>query len=721
MAAPSKALVRTKLEISQLDQSAIQRELMGKDLSLKDLLVYFKSKIQFDAVERVIDARISRTIEGASTLTITLIDPDREVLNSGILANRLDINVDGLWFRLTALNKPIGSDRLELTFEDREIAILRTYKDKKIRAKPSKIAKRARATRAEFVLNLIREVKEFKIPVTIPELHIVQAIEKLADMPSEFEIEESRATGISYDAASPTATKHGVPEGTTSSGGPKSGKPLAARFVPGVTDFPTGKDKIGNAQGALTVKGVRASRTQIDNANIILSVASSMGAPRKVLVCAIMTAIQESTLINLEGGDLDSVGLFQQRGNGAWGTLRDRMDPATSARMFLLKALKAHANDPTRPYWDLCQAVQISAFPLAYADHRTEAERFVTAFGVVGGDTEGDSAGSNNSWSPEGDAGDYFFYRGDPQDGGKTWKPEDSWACIQRLADEVDWRAFFVSGRFYFIAEDELFKSKPTMVIHEYSDGVEGIGGDYDSGKESATATVRCRVGRWTAPPGSVVVLRDMGVWNGRWLVTNFERSLFESTADITIKKPRPRLPEPSQNAIDQDAVGGWGSPSTVYPDPDQALFGGFPGTDGSDDAVLIIAERAYRLQATDPYNYEQVRPYPATLWSRAAHDRGIDCSSFVTLVYKEAGRPDPNNNGYNGAGNTTTLAAHGLAVAAPNPGDLVFYGGTSFNPGHVAIYIGHNTVIEIGSDKGVLKVDMNYRSDIVGFRSYPF
>jgi hypothetical protein len=51
----------------------------------------------------------------------------------------------------------------------------------------------------------------------------------------------------------------------------------------------------------------------------------------------VMTAMGESGLANLEHGDAagaDSRGLFQQRANGAWGSLKDRMTPYTAAYNF---------------------------------------------------------------------------------------------------------------------------------------------------------------------------------------------------------------------------------------------------------------------------------------------------------------------------------------------------------------------------------------------------
>jgi cell wall-associated NlpC family hydrolase len=52
-----------------------------------------------------------------------------------------------------------------------------------------------------------------------------------------------------------------------------------------------------------------------------------------------------------------------------------------------------------------------------------------------------------------------------------------------------------------------------------------------------------------------------------------------------------------------------------------------------------------------------------------------LDCSEFVTLVYKAAGVVDPNGRGYNGTGYTGTLVANGTRTSNPQPGDLVFYG----------------------------------------------
>jgi hypothetical protein len=226
--------------------------------------------------------------------------------------------------------------------------------------------------------------------------------------------------------------------------------------------------------------------------------------------------------------------------------------------MFLNHAIDVDAEDPSRPYWDLCANVQRPREDLReeYDKWRTEANRFVSAYGVAGtADAETDYASANGmdtsqlpvSTSTAGGNTDFLFWRGKIEDkrGQPVRKPENSWSCIQRLADEVDWRAFFVSGTFYFISEDDLFKQKPIVTLHEFMPGILDLSGNYDRNKKSGTITIEVIAGRWVAPPGSIIFVKNLGPWNGRWLVNEFRRGLFSNNATITLKKPRPALPEP--------------------------------------------------------------------------------------------------------------------------------------------------------------------------------
>jgi hypothetical protein len=119
------------------------------------------------------------------------------------------------------------------------------------------------------------------------------------------------------------------------------------------------------------------------NAKIIIRVAKDMGIPNYGIVIALATAAQESKLQNLDYGDLDSVGLFQQRPSAGWGTVSQIRDPHYSSKAFF-----GGPNTPTPGKnpglldiadWQrmsvsqAAQAVQRSAYPDAYAKWEVSA------------------------------------------------------------------------------------------------------------------------------------------------------------------------------------------------------------------------------------------------------------------------------------------------------------------------------------------------------------
>src|SRR5699024_10472881 len=69
------------------------------------------------------------------------------------------------------------------------------------------------------------------------------------------------------------------------------------------------------------------SEEQLSNAAIIMKAGEEAGLGERAQLIGIMTAMQESTLNNLDGGDRDSVGLFQQRPSQGWGTVEQLADP----------------------------------------------------------------------------------------------------------------------------------------------------------------------------------------------------------------------------------------------------------------------------------------------------------------------------------------------------------------------------------------------------------
>jgi len=120
---------------------------------------------------------------------------------------------------------------------------------------------------------------------------------------------------------------------------------------------------------------------QAMNARTIVAVGRELEVPAYGWVIAIATAMQESNLINVNYGDRDSLGLFQQR--AAWGSTAERMDPATSARMFYSGGMQGQPGllDITgfqaMAVTVAAQAVQRSAFPNAYAKWQPLAMQLV--------------------------------------------------------------------------------------------------------------------------------------------------------------------------------------------------------------------------------------------------------------------------------------------------------------------------------------------------------
>ncbi|MCF7552579.1 C40 family peptidase [Pseudonocardia sp. WMMC193] len=102
------------------------------------------------------------------------------------------------------------------------------------------------------------------------------------------------------------------------------------------------------------------------NAHEIVATGDRVGAPERAKWIALATAMQESTLVNLPGGDRDSVGLFQQRPSQGWGTPEQLRTPDYAAGRFYERLL-AIPGWETMPLTEAAQAVQRSAFPEAYA------------------------------------------------------------------------------------------------------------------------------------------------------------------------------------------------------------------------------------------------------------------------------------------------------------------------------------------------------------------
>ena len=78
----------------------------------------------------------------------------------------------------------------------------------------------------------------------------------------------------------------------------------------------------------------RLDAEQSANAQLIIRVGRELGVPDRGIAIALGAAMQESSLRNLDWGDRDSLGLFQQRPSAGWGTAEQVRDPVRAARAF---------------------------------------------------------------------------------------------------------------------------------------------------------------------------------------------------------------------------------------------------------------------------------------------------------------------------------------------------------------------------------------------------
>lgn len=105
------------------------------------------------------------------------------------------------------------------------------------------------------------------------------------------------------------------------------------------------------------------------NAAIIRQVGQQMGASKKAIKAALEAGITESNLRNLNYGDRDSVGVFQQRPSQGWKGLTN---VSKAAKEFYAQAIPKAQKYGTAG--QLAQAVQRSAYPERYDQHSAEAD-----------------------------------------------------------------------------------------------------------------------------------------------------------------------------------------------------------------------------------------------------------------------------------------------------------------------------------------------------------
>ncbi len=111
----------------------------------------------------------------------------------------------------------------------------------------------------------------------------------------------------------------------------------------------------------------------------IAGVAERDALPVRAVTVAYATAMQESKLRDLDYGDRDSVGVFQQRPSQGWGPRRDLENPVYATSKFFGALVKVPGYQQL-PIYEAAQDVQHSADGFAYAQYGSMATHMAVAF-----------------------------------------------------------------------------------------------------------------------------------------------------------------------------------------------------------------------------------------------------------------------------------------------------------------------------------------------------
>ncbi len=195
--------------------------------------------------------------------------------------------------------------------------------------------------------------------------------------------------------------------------------------------------KVGQLEGQVDLE-------QGQWASLMAAIGIQRSLPPRATTIAIATAFQESKLHNIDYGDRDSVGLFQQRPSQGWGTVQQILDPHYSIAKFYAGLVKVKGYQ-SMEITVAAQKVQRSAFGGAYAQHEAYARALassLTGFSAAGFSCQinprsgGSIAAINQDLqrafgpTPSSISGDTISY---PVSGSKTTRSAHGWALAHYL------------------------------------------------------------------------------------------------------------------------------------------------------------------------------------------------------------------------------------------------------------------------------------------------
>lgn len=456
-----------------------------------------------DLATAITDIQLDDTMQGSSTLTVTIADPEWDLMESGFFDANEDARLDTIdvnypqgsafWWQLTQAN-PRSDTTIELVFMERAAAHLIAHRG------PLKVS-RGKKTRAEFLAMLAGHVKAGGgIKFVSKQLHTTQT-------PRDTEISDAdrkaeKSNGISGDEKITFSNWDGA----------------------SVTLKP---DELRNAEKALDA----AMSGPVDDPD----------PPEDAILALLCACIVEAPFFrNPTGGDASSAGMLQLL--ATHGSLSFRRDIANVVGLFLNKgftgkggAIKLASDNSDWSPGRIAQEVQGSAHPDRYDKVIDGAKKVLEAYG---------GAGTNLGTYRK----QYNFEVGSPNNPRETY-----WDAMNRLADEVKWPLFLNGQYLYFDSEMTLIKQKPATVITRTDPSVMSWDCVWDARNIATEMRLDLICDPFEFRAGDVFKLLEFGPASsgstaklpGRWLVSEISRSRFSLASSFTLKQPERPDPEP--------------------------------------------------------------------------------------------------------------------------------------------------------------------------------
>lgn len=308
---------------------------------------------------------------------------------------------------------------------------------------------------------------------------------------------------------------------------------MAGTIATVVSAEESGDDGSSSQQCVTTVTtGRRTTLTseQRQNAATIISVGLSMDVPERGLVVAIATAMQESRLRNLDYGDRDSVGLFQQRPSSGWGTVAELTTPKIAARKFY-RALLQVDGWQSMAVTVAAQTVQRSAYPNAYAQWETLAHTVVANSSSVTTVSASDTAAACGELADGTSSGSYgsemvqaaLEQLGEPYVWGATGP--DSFDCSGLVV--YSWRQ--VGYRLSIRTADQMYRNSTTVQAGEEKPG-DLLFGSFDSAGTAHHVMIVVRKGTAVEAPQTGDVVKVVQYSTKSWKIGRLKSGVMTKT-----------------------------------------------------------------------------------------------------------------------------------------------------------------------------------------------